>query len=58
MDIPTPLEDWRSLVDCHDESVTIKDIVCGAKDTALLLSDGRCYVTGENKIKDLAAGTI
>lgn len=58
LNVPTPLDNnnWRSLLDCHDESVTLKQIVCGAKDTALLLSDGRCYVTGENKSGQLGVG--
>jgi alpha-tubulin suppressor-like RCC1 family protein len=58
LDIPTVLanDQWRTLLDVHDQSVTISQIVCGATDTAVLLSNGMCYVCGENKLGQLGVG--
>ena len=33
----------------HEEGTTIQDIDCGPTDTAILLTDGRCFVSGTNK---------
>lgn len=32
-----------------DDAATIQQIACGSTDTALVLSDGRCFVSGANK---------
>jgi len=56
LDVPIPLEDWRTTLDCPDNSVNIKRVVCGAKETAVLLTDGRCFVSGENKSGQLGLG--
>jgi len=56
-DVPTRVENWRSLIgDDVASDVTIREIVCGAAETALVLSDGRCYVCGENKNGQLGLG--
>lgn len=39
-----------------DESVSIREVVCGPHDTAIVLSDGRCYVSGANKEGQLGLG--
>jgi alpha-tubulin suppressor-like RCC1 family protein len=33
----------------EDEGVSIRKIVCGPTDTAMVLSDGRCFLSGMNK---------
>jgi alpha-tubulin suppressor-like RCC1 family protein len=40
----------------QDKSVTIQDVFCGPTDTALVLSDGRCFVSGANKHGQLGLG--
>lgn len=61
-DVPTAMESWRSLLVVDETSaaisdeITIREIVCGAKETAIILSDGRCYVCGENKNGQLGVG--
>ena len=40
----------------QDESINIRDIVCGPTDTAIVLSDGRCFVSGANKFGQLGLG--
>lgn len=40
----------------QDESVIIRDVVCGPTDTAVVLSDGRCFVSGANKQGQLGLG--
>lgn len=61
MDLPDKVEvptlvDWRSKLDVPDESVSIREVVCGPHDTAIVLSDGRCYVSGANKEGQLGLG--
>lgn len=56
LDTPVPLKHWRNMLDCPDISVNIKQVVCGAKETAVLLTDGRCFVCGENKSGQLGLG--
>ena len=62
-DVPKAVEDWRSLLlDGPDtpavisDDTSIRDVVCGTKESAILLSDGRCYVCGENKNGHLGLG--
>lgn len=60
LDVPTeiPAEDWKKafgLVNTDidtaatDIDMTIQSVTCGPTDTAWILSDGRCFVAGENK---------
>ena len=57
MDIPTvvPLNDVFG-DNAAASPVTIQDVVCGPTDTAVILSDGSCYVWGENKQGQLGVG--
>jgi alpha-tubulin suppressor-like RCC1 family protein len=40
----------------QEESVNIQDVVCGPTDTAIVLSDGRCFVSGVNRHGQLGLG--
>lgn len=40
----------------QDESISIREVVCGPTDTAIVLSDGRCFVSGLNKQGQLGLG--
>jgi len=60
IDVPTLTEDWKKTLS-DDESapnfgVGISKVVCGATDTAWILSNGKCYVAGENKQGQLGQG--
>ena len=43
-------------VDRDRGGTTIRQIVCGATDTAIILSDGSCWVCGENRQGQLGVG--
>jgi alpha-tubulin suppressor-like RCC1 family protein len=53
-DVPVEI-DSSSFIN-NDGSSTIRKIVCGSTDTALLMDDGRCYVMGQNKYGQLGVG--
>eukprot|EP00977_Amphora_coffeiformis_P026781 scaffold30271_cov217-Amphora_coffeaeformis.AAC.2 len=68
VDVPTRIEphaDDGSFLFTADESSTsstttttavIQQVVCGATDTAVILTDGSCFVWGENKLGQLGVG--
>lgn len=69
LDVPADITDWRARLgmqtgdnnnnnDATEASVVvgIRKVVCGPTDTAILLSDGRCFVSGENKQGQLGLG--
>lgn len=57
LDIPTEIVDWRSrLLGGVPAGVAIRKVVCGPTDTAILTTDGRCFVSGENKQGQLGLG--
>mmetsp|Transcript_4965 Transcript_4965/g.5760 ORF Transcript_4965/g.5760 Transcript_4965/m.5760 type:complete len:386 (-) Transcript_4965:45-1202(-) len=61
MNLPEKVErptlvDWRSVLDVPDESVSIREVVCGPHNTAIVLSDGRCFVSGPNNQGQLGLG--
>lgn len=45
-----------TLQDDSAAATTLSRVVCGASATAFLLSDGSCYVSGENKYGQLGVG--
>jgi hypothetical protein len=51
--IPTAITDvdWKTSFGLIDEkdNLTIQSVTCGPTDTAWILSNGRCFVAGENK---------
>jgi alpha-tubulin suppressor-like RCC1 family protein len=50
LDIPTAISDWKTSFGLsEEEEVSIQSVTCGPTDTAWILSDGRCFVAGENK---------
>jgi len=58
-DTPKVVKDWQSLLEDGGNltnDVSIDQVVCGSSDTAIMLSDGRCYVCGENKNGQLGLG--
>jgi alpha-tubulin suppressor-like RCC1 family protein len=56
LDVPTDIVDWRIRVGGVEDSVSIRKVVCGPTDTAILTTDGRCFVSGENKQGQLGLG--
>lgn len=60
LDVPQRIADWRSTWSSGGTPVPpntiIRKVVCGATDTAWLLSDGSCWVAGENKYGQLGQG--
>jgi len=56
IDVPVAVH-WREAMG-YDASpeVKLRKVVCGATDTAYLLSDGTCWVSGENKQGQLGVG--
>jgi alpha-tubulin suppressor-like RCC1 family protein len=68
LDVPTAVtdSDWKTsfgLLNDTDTSaasadtdVTIQSVTCGPTDTAWILSNGRCFVAGENKNGQAAVG--
>lgn len=57
-DVPVGIRDWRSRLvgGGVDDSVAIRRVVCGPTDTVALLTNGRCFVSGENKQGQLGLG--
>lgn len=56
LDVPERI-DWRKELEIDEkEGVSLAEVQCGPTDTAFLLSDGRCYVMGENKEGQLGLG--
>lgn len=56
LDVPTEI-DWKKACQVdEDEGVSIRKIVCGPTDTAMVLSDGRCFLSGMNKQGQLGLG--
>jgi alpha-tubulin suppressor-like RCC1 family protein len=57
-----PMEsDWRTLCgisDAEDDKTTVRiqNVICGPSDTAIITSDGRCFVSGINKYGQLGLG--
>lgn len=50
------LATYHVMLAVQDESVSIKEVVCSSTDTAIVLSDGRCFVSGLNKQGQLGLG--
>jgi alpha-tubulin suppressor-like RCC1 family protein len=55
-DVPVEIDSSSFLINDDNSSSTIRKIVCGSADTALLMSDGRCFVMGQNKYGQLGVG--
>lgn len=63
VDVPEEVKDWKSLLRDADggtakigDDVKIESIVSGPTDTAIILSDARCYVCGKNGNGQLGLG--
>jgi alpha-tubulin suppressor-like RCC1 family protein len=64
LDVPMLIENWPSLLlngssdDAHSETahLRIESIVCGPTDTAIVTTNGRCFVFGANKHGQLGLG--
>lgn len=61
IDIPTEVTNWKQSIlqstdNNVDEDLSIETLVCGPTDTAIILSNGKCYVCGENKHGQLGLG--
>jgi len=62
-DIPMSV-DWKAAMNItaadeekeSNDDVKVVKVICGATDTAWILSDGRCFVSGENKQGQLGQG--
>lgn len=50
-DVPTEVE-WRDILGVGLD-IKLEQVVCGPTDTALVLSDGRCFTSGTNKYGQL-----
>jgi len=55
LDVPARV-DWRTAFGVESDDVKLRKVICGDTDTAWLLSDGSCYVAGENKQGQLGLG--
>jgi alpha-tubulin suppressor-like RCC1 family protein len=55
-DVPKRIEHWQHYVEEFDQTSTVESVICGPTNTALLLSNGTCYVCGENKHGELGQG--
>lgn len=53
-DVPTEVE-WRDILGVGLD-IKLEQVVCGPTDTALVLSDGRCFTSGTNKYGQLGHG--